>query len=205
MLLAPDKLRSKDTRMLRQFALSGLPMITEDEATDDVARVYTEVKHDFQLPFIPNIIKTLAVSPAALTIHWNLIRGLFQHTTLPQSLMAMILFTIAKSSHCEYCSANHELTCRTLGVDEETLNALVEDLSHVSPQRLRVIVEFALKVSHHPQSLTAEDYERVRAEGVADEELVEIILIAALGSYLDILADALKSEVDAQVVQALGR
>jgi uncharacterized peroxidase-related enzyme len=185
--------------------MSGLALIKEEEATGEVARIYTELKHDMQMPFVPNMMKALAVSPAALAIHWNLLRNFFQHTTLPQSLTAMILFTIAKANHCEYCSANHELTCRTLGIDEETLNDLVESLDKVSPQRLRTMIEFALKVSHTPQSLSAEDYAQVRAQGITDAELVELILIAAIGSYGDTLADALKIEVESPVTQALSR
>jgi uncharacterized peroxidase-related enzyme len=185
--------------------MSDLPMIEEKEAADEVARIYAEVKREIQIPFVPNAIKTLAVSPAALAIHWDFYRSFLEHTTMPQSLTAMILFTIAKTGNCEYCSASNELVCRTLGIDEETLTRLVEDLGNVSPQRIRVIIEFALKASLHPQSLVAADYERVREQGVTDEELTEIILIAAVGKYLDTLADALKIEVDSMVAEALGR
>ncbi len=185
--------------------MSDLPMIEEEGATGEVARIYAEVKREIQIPFVPNAIKTLAVSPAALSIHWDFYRSFLQHTTMPQSLTAMILFTIAKTGNCEYCSASNELVCRTLGIDEETLTRLVEDLGNVSPQRIRVIIEFALKASLHPQSLVAADYERVREQGVTDEELAEIILIAAVGKYLDTLADALKIEVDSMVAEALGR
>ncbi len=185
--------------------VSGLPLIEEDEATDEVAQIYEEVKRDLQVPFIPNYFKVLAVSPAALAIDWGNFRSFIQHATLPQSLIAMIHFAIASMNQCEYCSANNELTCRTLGIDEETLAALVEDLGNVSPKRVQAIIEFALKVAHDSKSLVAEDYDRVRNHGVTDEELVEIILIAALGTYGDTMADALKVKVDAPVAEALGR
>jgi uncharacterized peroxidase-related enzyme len=190
---------------MRHLTISGLPMIEEEEATGEVARIYDNIKREMQLPFVPSGPKALAVSPASLAIYWDLMHSFFQHTTLPQSLTAMTLFTIAKINHCQYCSANNELTCRQLGVDEETLNALVEDLTKVYPQRVRAIIEFAVKASRNPQGLLPEDYERVRAEGVTDEELVEVIFIAALGKYFDTLADALKIEVDPEVAQALGR
>jgi uncharacterized peroxidase-related enzyme len=185
--------------------MSDLPMIEEEDATSEVARIYAEIKRDMQLPIVPNIMKALAVSPAALAMYWDFSRSMFQHATLPQSLTSMILYTIAETGKCEYCSAVHELTCRTLGIDEETLSALVEDLGNVSPQRIRVIIEFALKASYDPQSLVAEDYERVREQGVTDEELVEIIMVAAIGKYRDTLADALKIEVESMVSEALGR
>ena len=185
--------------------ISGIPMIEEDEATDEVAEIYAEIKRDMQLPFVPNFMKAVAISPAALTIQWHSFRSFIQHTTMPQSLVAMIHFTIAKSNHCQYCSANNELTCRTLGIDEETLTKLVEDLGNVSPKRIRAIIEFSLKVAHDPRGLVAEDYDRVREQGVTEEELVEIILLAALGNLGDTMADALKVKVDAPVAEALGR
>lgn len=185
--------------------MSDLPIIEEEEASGEVAHIYAEIKRDMQLPVVPNIMKALAVSPAALAIYWDFNRSFYKYTTLPESLTSMILYTIAESGKCEYCSAVHELTCRTLGIDEETLSRLVEDLGNVSPQRIRVIIEFALKASHAPKSLVAEDYERVREQGVTEEELVEIILIAAIGKYSDTLADALKIEVDSLVAEALGR
>jgi uncharacterized peroxidase-related enzyme len=184
---------------------SALPLIEEEEATGDVARIYADIKRDLQLPIVPNHLKALAVSPAALTTYWDFTRSFYQNTTLPDSLTSMILFAVAERANCQYCSASHELTCRTLGVDEETLRSLADDLGNVSPQRVQAVIEFAIKVTEDPQGLVAEDYERVREQGVTDEELVEIILIAAIGKFNDTLADAMKIEVDDMVVEALGR
>jgi uncharacterized peroxidase-related enzyme len=187
------------------LTISNLPIVEEEDATGDVARIYDELKREYQIPFVPNMAKALAASPAALAMHWDFSRSLLQHSTLPQALTAMILYTIAETGNCEYCSAGNELTCRTLGVDEETLSALVQDLGNVSPERIRAIIEFALKASHEPQHLVAEDYQRVRKQGITDEELVEIIFVAAVGNYSDTLADALKIEVESMVADALGR
>jgi uncharacterized peroxidase-related enzyme len=195
----------EETIAMQHLTPSGLPVIEEEEATGEVARIYDDIKREMQIPFVPNGPKALAISPGSLAIYWDLMRSFYQHITLPQSLTAMALFTIAKTNHCQYCSATNELVCRQLGVDEETLDALVEDLTKVYPQRVRAIIEFAVKASRDPQGLLPEDYERVRAQGVTDEELVETIFIAALGKYFDTLADALKIEVDPAVAQALGR
>ena len=182
-----------------------LPMVEEETAPAEVAGVYAEIKRNMQVPAVSNMFKTLAVSPAALRIHWDLVSSVFRHSTLPHSLLFMILYTIAKTSNCTYCSAGNEMYCRTLGVDEDTLNALVEDLGNVSPQRVRAIIEFALKVAHDPQGMVREDYERLRAEGISDAEMVELTYVAAAGVLSDTLADALKVEVEPEVKQALRR
>ena len=185
--------------------VSDLPLIEEQDAMGEVAQIYADFKRELQIPFVSNMMQGLAISSAALTIHWDFTQSFFKHTTIPQSLTAMILFAIAETGNCGYCSAGNELTCRMLGIDEEMLSALVKDLGNVSPERIQAIIRFALKASHNPQQLVAEDYARVREQGITDEELVEIILIAAIGNYNDTLADALKIEVDSAIADALGR
>lgn len=182
---------------------NGLTMIEEAEAPPEVAELYDTIKRDLQLPFVPNMVKALANAPGTLASHWAINRSFEAHNILPQALTSMILFAISETSNCTYCSTANELMCRTLGINEETITALVKDLNSVSPQRIQAIIDFALKVSHDAQSLTLEDYERVRAEGVTDEELVQIIQTAAFGVYVDIMADALKVDVDSIILQAL--
>jgi uncharacterized peroxidase-related enzyme len=189
---------------MRYQPVSGLAMIEEDEATGEVAQMYAEIRREMGLSYIPNAAKTLAVSPAALGIFCDITRSYDRRATLPQSLISMILYTIAKSNNCKYCSATNELACRTLGVDEAALETLVEDLPSFTPQRVRVIIEFALKIAHDRQNLVAEDYDKVRAQGISDAELVEIVLVAAVGVFNDTVADALMIDVDSEVVAALG-
>ncbi|MFZ0547856.1 MAG: hypothetical protein WAM60_20590, partial [Candidatus Promineifilaceae bacterium] len=102
-------------------------------------------------------------------------------------------------------SAINEFHCRTLGVDEETLELLTKDLESVSPKRLQAIIRFALQCSFTPQELTPADYDRVRDQGITDDELAQIILLAALANFNDTLADSFKIEVDPDVLEALGR
>src|SRR5262245_22154196 len=103
------------------LAISGLPLIEEDEAADEVAELYAEAKRALQVPFVRNFMKAGANSPAALAHQWHNYHTLLHPTPPPQALTSMIYFTNPKSNQCEYCAANNELTCRTLGIDEETL------------------------------------------------------------------------------------
>ena len=64
-------------------------------------------------------------------------------------------------------------------------------------------MKFALKCAMDRQSLTDEDYEDVRAQGVGDGELIEIVALAALGNFLDTIADSLKIDVDSVIAEAL--
>jgi len=182
---------------------NGLPFIEEDEATGEVADLYEAWKRDVQVPYVPNFLKAMASSPDMLAFSYKYWMAAIEHLTLPQSLVSMIQYTIATHNNCLYCKSNHELTCRTLGVDEDTLNKLVEDLESLTPERVRAIIDFALKVAKNAKMLVHEDFDRVREQGVTDGEIIEIILIAAMGNLNDTVADALQVDVDNMVTMAL--
>lgn len=185
------------------LSTNGLPFIEEHEATGEVAQIYDAVKREMQMPFVLNILKAIAASPDMLAFQWEMTKAYNTHLSLPQSLVGMIGYTISTNNNCTYCSVLSELSCRSLGIEEETLDRLVEDLGSVNPQRVQAIIEFALKVAGDPKSLVRSDYDKVRDQGISDEEIVEIIFVSAMSAFLDTLADALQIDVDEMMSQAL--
>ena len=184
---------------------TGLPFIEEEEADAQTAALYATVKRAMQTPFVPNWMKAISASPAVLETYWAMYSTFTARTTLPDSLAAMILYAVASSNECRYCASGNELACRLYGIDEETLGALVHDLDRVTPQRVQSIIKFALKVVHSPPAVALADYDELRSHGLSDEEILEIVLLAGIGQLNDIIADALKIDVDPAVAQALGR
>ncbi len=182
---------------------SGLAPIPEAEATGAVADEYADIRRVLELPFVPDLFKTAAHAPQVLAGTWALERNVFVETTLPMPLAAMILYAISAARECEYSRAAHDLTCRSLGVEESTLRDLEGDLATLAPERTRAIVGFARTAALAPQSLGRADYDALRRHGVGDAELAAIVGLAALGNYMDTLAAGLKVEVDDIVSQVL--
>lgn len=187
------------------YSSMDVPIYKEDEATGEIAEIYNEIKRELQYPVVPNLFTALSSSPSGLAMFWEMSKAYYGNLTIPQSLVAMISYTIATKSQCEYCSSSHEMTCRTMGINEETLEMLVKDLENVNPRRIRVIIDFAYKAAKHPQELNIDDFNRVREEGVTEAEIIEIVLVAGIAVLSDIVADALKIEVDPIILEALGR
>jgi hypothetical protein len=75
----------------------------------------------------------------------------------------------------------------------------------VNPQRVRVILEFSVKMAQDPKSITQEDFDRMRDFVVSDEDILEIVLLAAHAVSADIIADTLRVPVETAVYDALGR
>ena len=190
---------------MQTLPVSGFPLLEPDEVDPEIADLYTAIQREYDLPNVPNSAKALGVSQAGLEIYLQIVQAFHQHISLPQSIVPIILYTIATRRNCNYCSATNELYCRTLGVDDETLEHLVKDLDHVSPERLQVIIRFSVKCAFDPQGLVEADYDRLRDDGISDDEIAQIIFVTALANFNDTLADSFKIDVDPAVKQALGR
>lgn len=188
---------------MKTIETSHLPLIEVGESTGRVREVFEDIKQTLQVPFVPNLFRSLATSPGLLTGTWEAYKSIYLETTLPMSLKAMLLYSISYSRDCEYCSAVHHVTCRTVGVDESTLEILTQNLEGLTPSRVQSIIRFGMKCGDDPRSLDESDYSSLRDQGVTDEEIMEIIGLASLGVYLDLLADAIKTRVDDVFVDAL--
>lgn len=167
-----------------------MPMIQEADATGEVAEIYEAVQREMGIPFVPNIDKSLAIAPNALKGSWEVLRHVFLQTNLPMSLAAMILFSISSANQCKYCGPIFKATCMSAGIDEDTLAALDSDLEVLSPLRVQAIVKFAKKCALDRANIEDADFDHVRDQGVSDEEIMEIIALAALGNYLNTIADS---------------
>ena len=183
--------------------MSVVPVIEQADATGEVAEIYNEIQREMGIPFVPNIDKAIAGAPNVLKGTWEVLRNVFLQTTLPMPLAMMILFKCSKSNNCQYCESIHRVNCISSGIDQKTLEALERDLRALSPMRVQTIIRFAEKCAIDRHSLNDADYELVRAQGVTDDEMIEIVGLAALCNYLDTIADSLKLEVDDMIAQAL--
>ena len=189
---------------MSKLPLSELPVLDEESATGEVRDVFDDVRRTLEIPFVPNIHRAAAGAPNVLSATWAALSKAFLSTSLPMPLASMILFSISAARNCEYCSAVHQITCKNLGVEEDTLAIINSDLDGLTPRRVQAIIKFAQKCAFDPQSLGADAFADIRGEGITDQEIVEIIGLAALGNYLDTLADSMKIEVDDIFTEILG-
>ncbi len=185
--------------------MSQLPIITEDEASVEVAEIYKDIRRGFQIPFIPNFFRAQAASPEVLSTTWHAVKGILVNgKRVPRTTKEMIFVAVADARKCRYCESAHLAFCKVLGVEEETRNALTNDLDTLVPKSTQDIVKFAIKVATDPTNLVDKDYEIVKQHGVSDAELMEIIAMASLAAYACTIADALKVDIDKDFLEMLG-
>jgi alkylhydroperoxidase family enzyme len=89
------------------------------------------------------------------------------------------------------------------GIDHQTLAALDGNLGDLAPMRARSIVEFAQKCARDRAHLSEADYENLRVQGVREEEILEIVALAAMANFLNTISDSLKLQIDDEIAQML--
>jgi len=173
-----------------------IPICSNPEASKEVLAVYEEFYTQMQFPAAPNFIMTQGHSPTAARGTWDLVRGVLVTGELPRWIKEMMFVAISHERSCRYCEAAHIACCRMLKVNPEWIELAAGSVTRIPDAKLRDMVLFALKCARAPQSLTAHDYATLRTHGLANKEIVEIISMAALAVYANILADATGMEED---------
>jgi uncharacterized peroxidase-related enzyme len=173
-----------------------IPILPPEEASDDARVVYEDFYRRMSFPSPPNFIMTQGHSPAVARGTWGLVRNILVLGEIPRWMKEMIFVAISNDRNCRYCTAAHVACCRMLGVDPKLLQDLVKNVNLIAEPYLRDILLFALKCSHSPQSLTEEDFDKLRAHNLKQSQIVEIIGMSALAVYANIMADATAMSAD---------
>jgi uncharacterized peroxidase-related enzyme len=170
-----------------------IPVLPPESASGDVLAVYENFGTRMSFPKVPNFIATQGHSPTVVRGTWDLVRNVLVEGEIPRWKKEMIFVAISSDRNCGYCTAAHLACCRMLGV---TASALVKDVKRITDTALREMILFALKCARDPQSLVAEDYDRLAKLGFSRSQIVEVIAMSGLAVYANIMADATAMEPD---------
>ncbi len=173
-----------------------IPILPPEEASADANVVYNDFYRRMAFPSPPNFIMTQGHSPAVARGTWGLVRNVLVLGEIPRWMKEMIFVAISNDRNCRYCTAAHVACCRMLGVNPNLLQDLVKDVSLIADPYLRDILLFAIKCSHSPQSLTEDDFDKLRSHNLKKSQIVEIIGMSALAVYANIMADATAMSAD---------
>ena len=97
--------------------MSRLQTLDPQTATGQAKQLLDGVQKE--LGFTPNIMRTMANSPAVLQGYLNFSNALSQGARSPKS-PEQIALVVAQDNDCGYCLAAHSAIGRTVGLSEES-------------------------------------------------------------------------------------
>ena len=177
------------------------PIISEAEATQEVAEIYRDFRTKMGFPEAPNFMRTQGTAPSVLAASWGLVEHLLLEGDLPRATKELIFLAVAMDRECDYCKEAHAACCRMLGVEESIVQAVQEGLRGEIPEYTRNILLFSIKCATAPQELSDEDFSILREDGLSTEQILEVIAVSSLALYATTLAEATLIESDAMFAQ----
>lgn len=164
-----------------------LSTIDPAQATGTVKAIYEALRA--KLGVVPNMVRGLASSPAALESYVSLNSALGAGA-LDAKMRERIALTVAEANGCEYCLSAHTLLGNATGLSEAELRAARQGRS--ADQRITEGLRFAQLLVETHGKVTTTDINRVKHAGYTDAEVAEIVANVALNiftNYFNLAAD----------------
>jgi uncharacterized peroxidase-related enzyme len=152
---------------------------------------------EVDLPDLPAIFQVLSLNSDAL----DAVRGLnetlaFGNSTLSRAQEEAIATVVAVANQCRYGALTHGGFLRRHSGDSDLASQLLSDYTQADlpPEDLQML-DFALKVTLEPASLTKHDVAGLRDVGFEDREIVSIVLITCLFNFMNRVACSLGVQI----------
>ena len=164
-----------------------------DERAGDAADV---MKADrARLGYVPNYTRAFAHRPAVFRA-WRALIGSIT-ANMDERRYELVTLAAARRLRSSYCALAHGKVLVERFFPAADVGAIVRgDLAGLEPVD-RAVMELADKVVADATSITADDIERVRAHGLSDAEIMDVVLAASVRCFYSKTLDALGVAPDA--------
>jgi uncharacterized peroxidase-related enzyme len=171
--------------------MARITVIDPKHATGETRQLLDAVQS--QLGAVPNFIRVLANSPAALRAFLGLY-GVAGAGVLEPQTRERIALTVAEQNACQYCVSAHTAIGRKAGLDNAEM--LANRAGRSADARAEAALVFARALVENTGQVSRAEFDDVRAAGHTDAEIVEIIAHVALNIFTNILGKATQVEID---------
>ncbi|MEQ8818621.1 MAG: peroxidase-related enzyme [Sumerlaeia bacterium] len=145
-----------------------------------------------KLGFVPNLMSTLAVSPAALEayLQFNTTLG----GTLDAKTREIISLIVAETNGCGYCASAHTALGKMVGLSEEEI--LTVRKGGATDPKHRAVIDLARRLTLNHGRLTEGEYAAAVQAGLTERQITEIIANVALNIFTNTFNNVAKTTVD---------
>jgi len=171
--------------------MTRLNAIDPATATGETKTLLDGVKK--KLGITPNVIRTIANSPAALKAYLGLGEALSGGRFDAKTREAFAL-AVAGANSCEYCASAHAALSKSLKVDDVEIGRRLD--GHSSDPGLDAALVFASKVIERRGFVSDDDVAAVRAAGHDDEAIAEIVANVVANIYTNYVNHIAETEID---------
>jgi uncharacterized peroxidase-related enzyme len=171
--------------------MSRMAQIQPETASGETKELFDVVKS--KMGRVPNMMKALANSPAALNAYLQF-SGAVAAGALPPRTREQISLAVSQVNSCEYCLAAHTAIGKMVGLNAEQI--LDSRRGTAADRKADAILHFSLKLVEDRGAVSDEDLQAVRKAGVTDGEIAEIVANVALNAFTNYFNRLAETDVD---------
>ena len=171
--------------------MSRVAVIDPRSATGEARQLLDAVQAS--LGMVPNFIRVLANSPAALGAFLGL-HGIAGAGELDPKTRERLALAVAEQNACQYCVSAHTAIGRKAGLDNQEM--LANRAGKSADAKAEAALTFARALVEHTGQVSKAEFDAVRAAGHSDAEIIEIITHVAMNLFTNLLGKATQVEID---------
>ena len=142
---------------------------------------------------IINIFKVMANSSAVLKTYFAINKTL-KKKTLSNEIAERIAVQIAEINGCEYCLAAHSYISSKAGISDEEIK--LSTCGKSKDLKIQAALDFAGSVMKNAGKVSDAEFEKIKAAGFSDGEILEIAAEVALNFFTNIINNISHTKVD---------
>jgi uncharacterized peroxidase-related enzyme len=174
--------------------------VSEDDATGAVADLYRAEAE--RLGFLPNFVKAFSSRPEVYAA-WARLNGTIKGA-MDLRRYELATLAAARRLRSSYCTLAHGSVLLGQFMDTESLQAVVADHRNAGLDETDVaVMDLAEKVAADATSVTEADIDRLRALGLSDADVLDVVLAAAARCFFSKVLDAVGARPDARYAERL--
>ncbi len=178
--------------------MSRITALDPTQATGKTAELFSAVKS--KLGVVPNLMRTLGQSPAALEAYLGF-SGTLAKGVLPAKVREQLALTIGEANTCDYCLAAHSLLGKGAGLSPESI--IAARLARAEDPKTDALLKFAAAVVESRGLVADEMLANVRSAGASDAEIIEVVAHVALNILTNYTNHVAQTVVDFPKAPAL--
>jgi uncharacterized peroxidase-related enzyme len=166
------------------------------QSTDKAKALFDAVQS--QLGFVPNLMRVLGNSPAALEGYLGLNRTLAAGV-LSAKLREQIALTVGEINGCDYCLSAHTLLGSHAGLSAG--DALAARRAAAVDQKSDAALKLARAVTLQRGQIADTDLQTARRAGLSDAEIIEVVQHFALNILTNYTNNVARTVIDFPAVE----
>jgi len=170
--------------------ISWFPVLEDHELEEPERKLFAKAAS--VIGFVPNVFRTYAWRPERFRAWFGHFKNVMEGTDgLSAREREMISVAVSMANGCLYCLVAHGAALRELSDDKVEADRITFDYRRADlTSRERAILDYAVKITRTPEHCDESDIEVLRGEGLSDEDIWDVIEVAAMYNFTNRMAMA---------------